>query len=495
MDEGSSTAESTTTQAEDESSTPALASTSTTDPCPGPESCETGNASFSSGPAPTCDDGIHIGPETDIDCGGDCPNPCALGQGCDSNDDCDTSACDPDTLECVAPTACGNSGNWRHLLPDEHQRASPQEHYVGPPAVAIDADGRYTVAWTSGSKTGFGVYLQQYEPTGDALGAMLQVSEPSHFVTQTPVIAANATGELVAAYLGSDSNASGPFVRKFDSSGRPLGTPTLASPPEHYLGSLSPAVDISDDGSFVVGWTPEQSAPPSVWVQAFAPDGSPTGAPIQASPAEHVVIVRPNVATDAQGNFIAAWTAEDDPVCYARRFNQDTTPLEDAWPVSPPGESTTSPCDVDMASDGRFAVTWVSNDSDDGFLHSYDTSGQLLGAAQVNQHGPVYVDHPRERHAPPVSVGINADGNIAVAYTIDRLLTGWVRTFDATAEPLMDEQVIAGNHLLLTTPQLATSSCSDSLAVSWLRDDSGAARSRVYRADNDDDGTADLCCG
>jgi len=98
---------------------------------------------------------------------------------------------------------------------------------------------------------------------------------------------------------------------------------------------------------------------------------------------------------------------------------------------------------------------------------SYETDPQRLGVAQVN---------------------------IAVAYTIHELFTGWVRTFDANAEPLMDEQVIAGNHLLLTTPQLATSSCSDSLAVSWLRDDSGAARSRVYRADNDNDGTADLCC-
>ncbi len=91
-----------------------------------------------------------------------------------------------------------------------------------------------------------------------------------------------------------------------------------------------------------------------------------------------------------------------------------------------------------------FAVTWVSNDTHDGFLHAYDKSGQLLGVAQVNQHGPIYVNHPRERHVPPVSVGINADGNIAVAYTIDQLLTGWVRTFNANAEPLMDEQVIAG---------------------------------------------------
>lgn len=100
---------------------------------------------------------------------------------------------------------------------------------------------------------------------------------------------------------------------------------------------MSPAVDISDDGSFVVAWTPEQSAPPSVWVQPFAPDGSPSGESIQVSPAEHVVTVRPNIATDAQGNFIAAWTTEDDPVCYARRFNHDGTPPRRRLARLPPG--------------------------------------------------------------------------------------------------------------------------------------------------------------
>lgn len=180
----SSTTDPTTTQADNESSTTAIPPS--TDTCPAPGACETTDASFSSGPAPTCDDGIHNGAETDIDCGGDCPNTCGLGQGCASNDDCQPAACDPDTLECVAPTACGDLGNWRHLLPDDHQRASPQEHHAGPPAIAIDADGRYTVAWTSGSKNTFGVYLQQYEPTGDALGETFQVSGPSHFVTQPP---------------------------------------------------------------------------------------------------------------------------------------------------------------------------------------------------------------------------------------------------------------------------------------------------------------------
>ncbi|MFW6067455.1 MAG: hypothetical protein ACOC97_03895 [Myxococcota bacterium] len=51
---------------------------------------------------PACDDGIHNGDETDVDCGGDCA-PCEDGSGCAAADDCDSGVCAMDI--CQAP-AC-----------------------------------------------------------------------------------------------------------------------------------------------------------------------------------------------------------------------------------------------------------------------------------------------------------------------------------------------------------------------------------------------------
>jgi hypothetical protein len=50
---------------------------------------------------PSCDDAIHNGMETGVDCGGFCP-PCADGMGCDASSDCASSVCESGT--CHAAT-------------------------------------------------------------------------------------------------------------------------------------------------------------------------------------------------------------------------------------------------------------------------------------------------------------------------------------------------------------------------------------------------------
>jgi hypothetical protein len=52
--------------------------------------------------ADTCADHRKDGDETDVDCGGSCPTPCAVGKGCAADADCATNACDAVTLTCDA---------------------------------------------------------------------------------------------------------------------------------------------------------------------------------------------------------------------------------------------------------------------------------------------------------------------------------------------------------------------------------------------------------
>lgn len=52
-------------------------------------------------PGPTCSDGVKNGSETDIDCGDQCPNKCALGQGCTKASDCVSQICAQGA--CVVP--------------------------------------------------------------------------------------------------------------------------------------------------------------------------------------------------------------------------------------------------------------------------------------------------------------------------------------------------------------------------------------------------------
>jgi len=55
----------------------------------------------------TCSDQKKNGNETDVDCGGNCPD-CLSGKGCLNNSDCRSGACDNSTHKCVLPNYCSN---------------------------------------------------------------------------------------------------------------------------------------------------------------------------------------------------------------------------------------------------------------------------------------------------------------------------------------------------------------------------------------------------
>ena len=71
-----------------------------TAPCTGDEECGTGGK-CNAGTCETCDDGVKNGYETGTDCGGQCDNKCAGGEGCEKDDDCLSGVCTEATHTCT----------------------------------------------------------------------------------------------------------------------------------------------------------------------------------------------------------------------------------------------------------------------------------------------------------------------------------------------------------------------------------------------------------
>lgn len=59
-------------------------------------------------PAPSCENGIQDGDETDVDCGGSCGDTCGTGQGCEGDDDCLSTECGAG-MTCEDPPSCTNA--------------------------------------------------------------------------------------------------------------------------------------------------------------------------------------------------------------------------------------------------------------------------------------------------------------------------------------------------------------------------------------------------
>ncbi|MEM6290118.1 MAG: hypothetical protein AAGA54_02600 [Myxococcota bacterium] len=96
----------------------------TCDACPPGGGC-TGNDDCASGvcdpvtdtcSAPTCDDGVQNGDETDTDCGGDVCPACDPGESCEEGDDCASGGCTDDACNAllsveITPNACADAAD------------------------------------------------------------------------------------------------------------------------------------------------------------------------------------------------------------------------------------------------------------------------------------------------------------------------------------------------------------------------------------------------
>ncbi|MEP7123790.1 MAG: hypothetical protein ABJE95_22870 [Byssovorax sp.] len=87
--------------------------------CANGKGCKSGNDCISgictsmkcAAPGPTCSDGITNGTESDTDCGGSCPQKCAIGDTCNTIADCASNVCTGGMCAAPAPTCMDGATN------------------------------------------------------------------------------------------------------------------------------------------------------------------------------------------------------------------------------------------------------------------------------------------------------------------------------------------------------------------------------------------------
>jgi hypothetical protein len=168
----------------------------------------------------------------------------------------------------------------------------------------------------------------------------------------------------------------------------------------------------SSNGSSVVVWTDTFSlSDHDIRAQRFNSLGQKVGSEIVVS-FSGLDEGSPDVAMDSQGNFVVAWTQTQsggDTNVVARRFNAAGIAQGDIVPV---GVGTFKESDPDVAMDARgdFVVAYTrntNNNNPDIFAKQYNSIGQLLDVVSVATTAKA------ETHA---SVAMTPDGRFDVAW-------------------------------------------------------------------------------
>jgi hypothetical protein len=199
------------------------------------------------------------------------------------------------------------------------------------PAVAMDSDGDFVVAWRSygqdGSPFGFGIFARRFDAAGAAQAAEFQVNSYTAGTQSLNAMAMDADGDFVVAWesLGQDGSGYGVFAQRFDSAG-------AAHAAEFQVNSyttnsqFSPAVAMDGGGDFVIAWqsSAQDGSGYGVFARHFDPAGAAQAAEFQVNSFTTAYQYRPTVAMDAGGHFVIAWSSsgQDGPSygVFAQRF-------------------------------------------------------------------------------------------------------------------------------------------------------------------------------
>jgi hypothetical protein len=179
--------------------------------------------------------------------------------------------------------------------------------------VASDAVGNFVVAWRSYLQDGShsGVFAQRYDSSGMPLGSEFQVNTYTSGQQYRPAVAVDATGKFLVAWASQDQDGSGfgVFGQRFDASGARLGGEFQVNTYTTAWQS-TPAVAADQAGHFVVVWESYfQEAVVDVFGQRFDATGARLGAEFQVNSYTTGYQNDAAVASSASGSFVVVWTS------------------------------------------------------------------------------------------------------------------------------------------------------------------------------------------
>jgi len=312
------------------------------------------------------------------------------------------------------------------------------------PAVAMDADGDFVVAWTSdGQDTSYGgVYAQRYDAAGVAQGPEFRVNSFITLSQLSPTVAMDTDGDFVVAWSGNGLGDNlGIFARRFDAAGTAQGAEFLVN--SFTTGNqTAPAVAMDADGDFVVAWSGSGADDTSgVLARRYDAAGAAQGTEFLVNTYTTDGQLNPTVAMDAEGNFVVAWQSFGQDTSsygvYAQRYNAVAVAQDTEFRVNTFTERRQLLPAVAMDADGDFVVAWQSylqtGNFDDVFAQRYDAAGAKQGTEfQVNTFIASSQAFP--------AVAMDADGDFLVVWTDYYGLDGsskgvFAQRYDAAGAP------------------------------------------------------------
>jgi hypothetical protein len=199
------------------------------------------------------------------------------------------------------------------------------------PAAAMWADGSFVVVWQSEMQDGnlFGIFGRRFDPTGAPLGPEFQVNQATLGEQTQAAVALDAQGRFTVVWRGEDGSQGGIFARQYSAAGAPTGAEVRVN--VHTLAEQAlPRVSAGPNGLVVVWQSDAQDGSGAgVYGRILTPNAVPVGVEIPLSVTTAGNQTAPAVAALPNGRFAVAWLGSSGsfPAVISRLFDGAGAPL------------------------------------------------------------------------------------------------------------------------------------------------------------------------
>ncbi|MEM8601159.1 MAG: T9SS type A sorting domain-containing protein [Bacteroidota bacterium] len=292
------------------------------------------------------------------------------------------------------------------------------------PVVAMDADGNFVVVWESliQDGSGQGIYAQRYAADGTAQGSEFQVNTVTPGDQQFPAVAMDADGDFVVVWTtyAQDGNQNGIYARRYEADGSDPATNAGEFQVNTFTTNSqeAPSVGMDDAGNFVVAWDSytQDGNGRGVYAQRYDANGDPVDGEFRVNATTASNQGDPSVALEPDGDFVIAWRSYQDGSgngVYAQRYDAAGVAQGGEFQVNTFTTDNQTIPQVAVDADGDFVIAWASRGQDGDnygvYAQRYTADGSTDGAEfRVN----TYTTSTQGRPA----VGMDAAGDFVVAW-------------------------------------------------------------------------------
>lgn len=279
--------------------------------------------------------------------------------------------------------------------------------------------GDFVVTWTSDDADHTGIFARVYDTSGTPLSVEIAVNTTAPNDQMKPAVAMATDGSFVVVWQSDkqDGDNYGIYARRFDAAGTPLSIEIAVN--DYFIKNQTDAsIAMAPDGSFVVAWKDDRNGG-DVYVRHFSTTGAALSNEILVNTNTANGQILPAVAMDSAGNYVVAWQSDSGgsgKAIFAQRFDLNDIKLGSEFRVNTYDSNDQTEPAIAMAPDGRFVITWTSNNQDGGgkgvYAQRYAADGTPAGGEfRVN----TVTNHDQETP----TVAMDASGNFVIAWQSD----------------------------------------------------------------------------